>query len=74
MVPYGALYITEVRKRTQRDLFSLYVLFYQYRSCDDTLEQCFFQISYYSRVYVRIIYEKTKAQIPPGTSIGGNKT
>ena len=68
------MYITEVRKRTRTDLFSLYVLFDQYRSCDDTLEKCFFQISYYSRAYVSIIYEKQKGQIPPGTSIGGNKT
>ena len=27
------------------DLFSLYVLFSQYRSCDNTLENCFFQIT-----------------------------
>ena len=27
------------------DLFSLYLLFSQYRSCDNTLENCFFQIS-----------------------------
>ena len=46
------------------DLFSLYVLFSQYRSSDNTLENCFFQISSYSRAYVRIIYEKTKSQVP----------
>ena len=46
------------------DLFSLYVLFYQYRSRDNTLENCFFQISFCSRAYVRIIYEKRKGQVP----------
>ena len=44
----------------QIDLFSLYVLFSQYRWCDNTLEYCFFQISSHSRAYLRIIYEKTK--------------
>ena len=34
------------------DLLSLYVLFSQYRSCDNTLENCFFQISSCSRAYV----------------------
>ena len=37
------------------DLFSLYVLFSQYRSCDNTLENSFFQISSYSRAYEPII-------------------
>ena len=46
------------------DLFSLYVLFSQYRSRDNTLENCFFQISFCSHVYVRIIYEKRKGQVP----------
>ena len=46
------------------DLFSLYILFSQYRSCDNTPENCFFQISSYSRAFVRIIYEKTKGQVP----------
>ena len=41
-----------------KDLFSLYVLFSQYRSCDITLENCFFQISSHLRAYLRIIYEK----------------
>ena len=45
-------------------LVSLYVLSSQYRSCDDTLENFFFQSSYYSRPYVRMIYEKTKGQVP----------
>ena len=44
------------------DLFGLYVLFSQYRSCDNTLGNCFFQIS--SRTYVRKIYEKTMGQVP----------
>ena len=39
----------------QIDLFSLYVLFSQYRSCDNTLENCFFQISSDSLAYVRVI-------------------
>ena len=59
-------YIIEVWKSTQIDLFSLCVLFYQCRYCNDTLEKCFFQISYYSRAYVRIIYENTKGKIPLG--------
>ena len=44
-------------------LFSLYVLFSQYRSCDNTLENCFFQITPYPRAYLRIIYEETKGQV-----------
>ena len=32
----------------------------------NTLENCFFQISCYSRAYVRIIYEKTKGQVSLG--------
>ena len=37
------------------DLFSLYVLFSQYRSCDNSLENCFFQISSCSRAYVQSV-------------------
>ena len=60
-------------KGNEIDLFSLYVLFSQYRSRDNTLENCFFQIySSYSRAYVRIIYEK-KGSSSPGTSIGKTK-
>ena len=56
------------------DLFSLYILFSQKRSCDNTPKNCFFQISSYSRSFVRIIYEKTKGQVrSPGTSIGKTK-
>ena len=47
-------------------LFSLYVLFSQCRSCDNTLENCFFQTSSYQRAYLRITYEKTKSQVPLG--------
>ena len=47
-------------------LFMLYVLFSQYRSCDNTLGNCFFQITPYSRAYLRIIYEETKGQVPLG--------
>ena len=46
------------------DLFSLDVLFSKYRSRDNTLGNRFFQISSYSRAYLRIIYEKTKGQVP----------
>ena len=54
------------------DLLSLYVLFSEYRSCDNTLEK-FLSISFYSWAYVRIIYEKTKGQVPLGPLLG-NKT
>ena len=55
------------------DLFSLYVLFSQNRSCDNTLENCFFQIPSYSRAYVQICTHnsrKNKKSSSPGTSIG----
>ena len=55
------------------DLFSLYVLFSQYRSRDNTLGNRFFQISSYSRAYLRIVYEKTMGQGSPGTFIGKTK-
>ena len=45
------------------DLFSLYVLFFQYRSFDNTLGECFLQISPHLRVYLRIIYENTRNSI-----------
>ena len=54
-------------------LFSLYVLFSRCRSCDNTPENCFFQISSYSRVYVCIIYEKKTGAYSPGTSIQANE-
>ena len=50
-------------------LVSLYILSSKYRSCDDTLENCFFQSSSCSRPYVRMIYEKTVSN-SHGTSIG----
>ena len=46
-------------------LFSLYVLFSQCRSYDNTLEDCFFQIFPHSRAYVSIMMKKTKGEIPP---------
>ena len=45
--------------------FSLYVLFSQCRSCDNNLEDCFFQIFPHSRAYVSIIMKTTKGEIPP---------
>ena len=48
-------------------------MFSQCMSFDNTLENCFVQIVSYSCAYVRIIYEKTKGQIPPRPSLG-NKT
>ena len=55
------------------DLFGLCILFSQYRSCDNSLENCFFQFSSYSRAYLRVIYEKTKIQVRLGP-LSGNKT
>ena len=52
------------------DLFSLYVLFSQYSSCDNTLENCFSQISSCSLAYLPVIYEKTKGQVPLGALLG----
>ena len=63
-------------RKTLIDPFSLYILFSQCRSCDVTLESCFFEISSYSRAYVRIIYEKTKGKSlweRPMTYIGKTK-
>ena len=45
------------------ELFSLYVLFFQWGSGDKTLENYFFQIWSYWHAYVPIIYEKTKTHI-----------
>ena len=42
------------------DLFSLYVLFSQYRPRDNTLENSFFQISSCSRAYVRTTRQSVK--------------
>ena len=39
-------------------------MFSQYKSCDNTLKSCFYQISSHSSAYLRIIYEKTKGQDP----------
>ena len=46
------------------NLFSLYAVFSQYRPCDNTLENRFFQITSNSRAYLHIIYEETKGQVP----------
>ena len=51
------------------DLLSLYVLFSQYRSGDNTLENCFFQISSCSRAYV-CWHKNTKCQVPLGPLFG----
>ena len=51
-------------------LFSLYGLFSQSRSCDNTLENCFFQISSYLHAHVRIIYDKKNEQIPLRPTLG----
>ena len=40
------------------DLFILYVLFTHFRSFDNTLEKCFFQISSNLHAYIRIIYKR----------------
>ena len=67
----SCLYILRVPQRTCLelrviDLFSLFILFSQCRSCDNTPENCFFQqILSYSRVYVRRIYQKIKGQAGP---------
>ena len=50
------------------DLFSLYVLFSQYRSCDNTLENCFF--SNFVLFTCICTHKKTKCQVPLG-SLGG---
>ena len=51
------------------DLLSLYVLFSQYMLCDNTLENCFFQISSCSRAYV-CRHKNTKCQVPLGPLLG----
>ena len=40
----------------------------------NTLENCFFQILSYSRAYLRIIYEKTKGQVPLEPLLGKQNT
>ena len=52
------------------DFFSLYVLFSQHRSCDNTLENCFFLIKSYSRRNYAQSYEETKGQVPLGPLFG----
>ena len=48
-------------------MFCLQVI--SYRSCDNTRENCFFQIWSYSRAYVRIISENTKKSTTCNNSI-----
>ena len=43
---------------------------YQNRSCDNTLENCFFQISDHSSAYVHIFYKKTNDQVSLGPQYG----
>ena len=52
------------------DLTSLYVLFSQYKSRDNTLRNSFFQISSYLREHLRIHCEKTAGQVPLGPLLG----
>ena len=52
------------------DLTSLYVLFSQYKSRDNTLGNSFFQISSYLREHLRIHCEKTAGQVPLGPLLG----
>ena len=56
------------------DLFSLNVLFPQYRSRANTLGKRFFQISSYSRAYLCILnFWKDNRSSSPGTYIGKTK-
>ena len=71
----GKKYYTIIQERLKSmiDLLSLYVLFSQNRSCDNTLGDCFFQISSCSRAYVRMsthVLMYDKGSNSPGTSIG----
>ena len=56
------------------DLFSLKVLFCLYRSCDNTLQNSFFQILSNSRAYLHITYEKTYSQDLLGPLLGKQNT
>ena len=58
------------------DLFRLYVLLSQCRSCANTLLNCFFQITSYSRAYVPVSTHKKKQSVkfPLDRSIGKRKT
>ena len=46
------------------DLFSLYFLFCHCRLCDESPENCFFQMSRNPRAYARTTNEKTKGKFP----------
>ena len=41
-----------------------------HKSCNNTPGNCFFQISFKFRAYLRIIFEKTKSQVPLGPLLG----
>ena len=56
------------------DIFSLKVLISHYRSCDNTLQNSFFQILSNSRAYPRITYEKTNSQDLLGPLLGKQNT
>ena len=56
------------------DIFSLAVLISQYRSCDNTLQNSFFQILSNSRAYLHITYEKTNSQDLLGPLLGKQNT
>ena len=45
-------------------------MFSQYKSCDNTLENCFFQITFYSPAYLCGNYEEKKGQVPLGPLLG----
>ena len=59
---YVAIRDLESLSRNIIDLFG----FPQYRSGDNTLRNCSFQILSNSSAYLRIICEKTKSQVPLG--------
>ena len=54
----------ELELLTTIDLFSLYVLFSNFRPSDATRGNSFFQMSSYARVNVRITNEKRKGKLP----------
>ena len=45
-------------------------MFSQYKSCDNSLENCFFQITFYSPAYLCGNYEEKKGQVPLGPLLG----
>ena len=57
-------YYLTVRAGKAIDLFSLYILFSQFRPREVTLGNCFFQLPPYARAHVRMIFENTKGKFP----------